>query len=144
MSLMISLQWKDALIYFRLKEWKGINRKQSTRWQHLSQLKARAFFSLQKNLVVMKYRNLYLGLVLPSGGWQSLIGLTVCPWQAFSTKRNMALLLIGAIRKLQSKWIVVNTVPGPQCSCGQVFLRRFLRCRWAGIDHLLKVLWILC
>jgi hypothetical protein len=30
-------------------EWKGINRKQSTRWQHLSRLKASAFFSLQKN-----------------------------------------------------------------------------------------------
>jgi hypothetical protein len=31
--------------------------------------------SLCKNfLVVMKHSNLYLGLVLPSGGWQSLIG----------------------------------------------------------------------
>jgi hypothetical protein len=30
-------------------QWKGINRKQSTRWQHLSQLKVSAFFSLQKN-----------------------------------------------------------------------------------------------
>ncbi len=30
-------------------QWKGINRKQITRWQHLSQLKASAFFSLQKN-----------------------------------------------------------------------------------------------
>jgi hypothetical protein len=28
-------------------EWKGINRKQSTRWQHLSWLKASAFVSLQ-------------------------------------------------------------------------------------------------
>ncbi len=28
-------------------EWKGINRKQSTRWQHISRLKASAFFSLQ-------------------------------------------------------------------------------------------------
>ncbi len=56
-----------------LFRWKGINRKQSTRWQHLSQLKASAFFSLQKNLVVMKHSNLYLGLELPSGGWQSLI-----------------------------------------------------------------------
>jgi hypothetical protein len=37
-------------------QWKGINRKQSTRWQHLSQLKARAFFSLQIFLVVMKYK----------------------------------------------------------------------------------------
>jgi hypothetical protein len=29
------------------KQWKGINHKQSTRWQHLSRLKARAFFSMQ-------------------------------------------------------------------------------------------------
>ncbi len=56
-------------------QWKGINRKQSTRWQHRPRLKASAFFSLQKNLVVMKHSNLYLGLVLPSGGWQSLIGV---------------------------------------------------------------------
>ncbi len=42
-------------------QWKGINRKQSTRWQHLSRLKASAFFSLKKNLVVMKHSNLYLG-----------------------------------------------------------------------------------
>ncbi len=56
---------------------KGINNKQSsTRWQHLSQLKANAFFSLQNFLVVMKHSNLYLGLVLPSGGWQSLIDKT--------------------------------------------------------------------
>ncbi len=31
------------------KRWKRIHRKQSTRWQHLSRLKASAFFSLQKN-----------------------------------------------------------------------------------------------
>ncbi len=30
-----------------LFQWKGINRKQSTRWQHLSRLKASVFFSLQ-------------------------------------------------------------------------------------------------
>ncbi len=54
-------------------QWKGINRKQSTRWQHLSRLKASASFSLQNFLVDMKHSNLYLGLVLPSGGWQSLI-----------------------------------------------------------------------
>jgi len=55
------------------KQWKGINHKQSTRWQHLSQLKASEYFSLQKFLVVMTHSNLCLGLVLPSGGWQSLI-----------------------------------------------------------------------
>ncbi len=54
-----------------VKQWKGINHKQNTRWQQLSRLKASVFFSF---LVVMKHSNLYLGLVLPSGGWQSLIG----------------------------------------------------------------------
>jgi len=52
----------------KFSQWKGINRKQSTRWQHLSQLKASVFFSFAKKLVVMKHSNLYLGLVLPSGG----------------------------------------------------------------------------
>jgi hypothetical protein len=55
-------------VIFHFKEWKGINRKQRTRWQHLSQLKASVFFSLQIFLVVMKHSNLYLGLVLPSMG----------------------------------------------------------------------------
>ncbi len=54
-------------------QWKGINHKQSTRWQHPFRLKASVFFSLQNFLVVMKHSNLYLGLVLPSGGRQSLI-----------------------------------------------------------------------
>ncbi len=54
--------------------WKSINRKQSARWQHLSWLKASAFFSLQKNLVsCIKHNNLYLGLVTPSSGWWSLL-----------------------------------------------------------------------
>ncbi len=55
-------------------KWKGINRKQSTRQQHLSRVKCSVFFFLQFFLVVMKHSNLYMGLVLPSGGWQSLIG----------------------------------------------------------------------
>jgi hypothetical protein len=50
------------------QQWKGINHKLSTRWQHLSRFKASAFFSLQFILAVMKDSNLYLGLVLPSGG----------------------------------------------------------------------------
>ncbi len=46
--------------------WKRISHKQSARWQHLSRLKARAFFSLQNFiLVVKKCNNLYLGLVMP-------------------------------------------------------------------------------
>ncbi len=48
--------------------WKGFNCRQITRWQYLSRLKASAFFSLLKKLVVMKHSNLYSGLVLPSGG----------------------------------------------------------------------------
>ncbi len=49
-------------------KWKGINRKQSTRWQHLSRLKLVHSFLCKFFLVVMKHSNLYLGLVLPSGG----------------------------------------------------------------------------
>ncbi len=57
-------------------KWKRINCKQSARWQHLSWLKACAFFSLQKKLVsCVKRNNLYLGLVTPSSGWWSPIGL---------------------------------------------------------------------
>jgi hypothetical protein len=40
---------------------KGINRKQSTRWQHLSQLKASAFFSLQKKFSCYETQQLILG-----------------------------------------------------------------------------------
>jgi hypothetical protein len=42
-------------------KWKEINRKQSTRWQHLSQLKASAFFSLQKNFSCYETEQLILG-----------------------------------------------------------------------------------
>ncbi len=34
-------------------QWKVINRKQSTRWQHLSRLKASVFFSLQKKISLL-------------------------------------------------------------------------------------------
>jgi hypothetical protein len=52
-----------------MMKWKRINRKKIARWQHLSQLKASAFFSLRKkNLVVKERNNFYLGLVTPSSG----------------------------------------------------------------------------
>ncbi len=41
--------------------WKGINCKQSTRRQHLSRLKASAFFSLQKNFSCYETKQLILG-----------------------------------------------------------------------------------
>jgi hypothetical protein len=74
-------------------QWKGINRKQSTMWQHLSRLKASAFFSLQKFLVVMKHSNLYLGLVLPSGGWQSLIGTILLFFTLFYLQGELVFLV---------------------------------------------------
>ncbi len=52
---------------------KRISRKQSARWQHLSQLKARGLFFLQKNVSCMKHNNLYSGLVTPSRGWWGLL-----------------------------------------------------------------------
>jgi hypothetical protein len=42
-------------------QWKGINRKQSTGWQHLSRLKASAFFSLQKKFSCYETQQLKLG-----------------------------------------------------------------------------------
>jgi hypothetical protein len=53
-----------------MTEWEMISCKQSTRWQHLSQLKASVFLSLQKKyLVVKKCNNVYLWLVMPSSEW---------------------------------------------------------------------------
>jgi len=43
------------------KQWKGINRKQLTRWQHLSRLKASAFFSLLKKISCYETQQLILG-----------------------------------------------------------------------------------
>jgi hypothetical protein len=42
-------------------QWKGINHKQSTRWQHLSQLKASAFFTLQNFFSCNETQQLILG-----------------------------------------------------------------------------------
>ncbi len=51
------------------RQWKRISCKWSTNWQHLSWLKASAFFSLQQKILVdKKHYNLYLRLVTPSGG----------------------------------------------------------------------------
>jgi hypothetical protein len=47
-------------------QWKRINRKQSTRWQHLSRLKASAFLFEIFLLGVKKHKSLYLRLVLLS------------------------------------------------------------------------------
>ncbi len=47
-------------------QWKGINCKQSTRWQHLSQLKASAFFSLQ---IFFSYETLQLILGTGTAIW---------------------------------------------------------------------------
>ncbi len=49
------------ILYIIYLQWKGINRKQSTRWQHLSRLKASAFFSLQKNFSCYETQQLILG-----------------------------------------------------------------------------------
>jgi hypothetical protein len=60
-------------------QYKRISCKQNARWEHLSRLKARAFFSLKKKIVVTKHYNLYLGLVTSSSGWWSPIKIK-CSW----------------------------------------------------------------
>ncbi len=51
----------NATAHFAQFQWKGINLKQSTRWQHLSRLKASVFFSLQKILSCYETQLLILG-----------------------------------------------------------------------------------
>jgi hypothetical protein len=52
----------------RRKKWKRINCKQSARWQHVSQLKARAFFFEFFLFGVKKHNSVYLRWIMPSGG----------------------------------------------------------------------------
>jgi len=42
-----------AIANANVAQWKRISCKQNARWQHLSQLKASAFFSLQKNEIAV-------------------------------------------------------------------------------------------
>jgi len=48
-DLTLKRQVKLYEVKLHFFKWKGIKCKQITRWQHLSWLKASAFFSLQKN-----------------------------------------------------------------------------------------------
>ncbi len=67
-----SVIWHSGLTPTSQNQWRRISCKHNTRWQHLSQLKASVFFSMQK-IFVNKWSNLYLGLVTPSSGWSSPI-----------------------------------------------------------------------
>ncbi len=51
----------EIVSFQKVSQWKRISCKQNARWQHLSGLKASAFFSLQnKYFIVKKCNNLYL------------------------------------------------------------------------------------
>ncbi len=54
--------FKGLIAFHPLCKWKGINRKQSTRWQHLSRLKASAFFNLQNIFSCYETQQLILGI----------------------------------------------------------------------------------
>ena len=43
------------------RQWEAINRKQITRWQHVSQLKASSFYPLVKKSLLLKMQQLILG-----------------------------------------------------------------------------------
>ncbi len=59
------LRWNHSILFYKnkLPWWKRINCKQSATWQHLSQLKASAFFFEIFLLGVKKHNSLYLRLV---------------------------------------------------------------------------------
>ncbi len=73
---------------YSVNKWKSISCKHNTRWQHQSRLKASAFFSLQKKLVVKKWGSLYLGLVMPSSGWSSPITGGFVEYLSTTAKRD--------------------------------------------------------
>ncbi len=54
------LQSISNLFWVMLVQWQRISHKQSARWKHLSQLKASAFFSLQKNSYLYEMQQLIL------------------------------------------------------------------------------------
>jgi hypothetical protein len=59
----MSHHWPGVTHVYNGKESLGI-----ARWQHISQLKAMAIFSLYKNIVIKKNNNVYFVLAMPSGG----------------------------------------------------------------------------
>jgi hypothetical protein len=60
-KITFSIMTIDTDYNYSACQWKGINRKQSTWWQHLSRLKASAFFSLQKNFSCYETQQFILG-----------------------------------------------------------------------------------
>ena len=60
LQILCTVKMQRQLSFENLYQWKGINRKQSTRWQHLSRLKASAFFSLQKKFSCYETQQLIL------------------------------------------------------------------------------------
>jgi hypothetical protein len=65
----------------RVKQWKRISRKQSARWQHLSWLKASAFFSVAMEQHALKCEQLFeyhiYSYLETSGGQNSNLYLNV-------------------------------------------------------------------
>ncbi len=51
----------DLLQLLHLHQLEAINRKQITRWQHVSQLKASSFYLLVKKSLLLKMQQLILG-----------------------------------------------------------------------------------
>jgi hypothetical protein len=51
----------SSCLSLNISQWKGINRKQINRWQHLSRLKASTFFSLLKKISCYETQQLILG-----------------------------------------------------------------------------------
>jgi hypothetical protein len=60
----IELSWRfiaNKKIFCSKNQWEAINRKQITRWQHVSQLKASSFYLLVKKSLLLKMQQLIFG-----------------------------------------------------------------------------------
>ncbi len=81
-------------------QWKGINRKQSTRWQHLSRLKASTFFSLQKIFSCYETQQLILGT------GTAIWGVTEPHWNGKNKKWNIQHLEVSFWSFQRQRWFV--------------------------------------
>ncbi len=61
LEILHALVTKQPTLMRKARQWKGINHKQITRWQHLSRLKASAIFSLLKKIICYETQQLILG-----------------------------------------------------------------------------------
>ncbi len=116
-------------LYSTKSQWKGINHKQITRWQHLSQLKASAFFSLQIFFSCYETQQFILGtgtaiwwLTEPHWYTYKKVFITLCPGATFFTFLILSKIILKFSPKFPQKY--KNRVSASVFNLSQIWLER--------------------